>query len=41
MTCKMIEQLCGDMTLSRKRVEDYESVISAYLSLNKASSLCH
>jgi len=35
-----IEWLCGDSTPLQKKVEDYGSAISAYLSLKKAASLC-
>jgi len=40
MTYKSIELLCSDSTPLRKRWEDYRSVISAYLALKKAASLC-
>jgi len=40
MIYKGIERLCGDPTPLRKKVEDYGSVLYAYLSLKKATSLC-
>ena len=40
MIYKGIEQLCGDPTRLRKKVEDYRGVASTYLSLKKVSSLC-
>ena len=40
MIYKGIEQLCRDPTSLRKKVEDYKSAISAYLSLKKVTSLC-
>ena len=36
---KGIERLCGDSIPLRKKVEDYESAVSAYLSLKKVASL--
>jgi len=41
MIYKGIERLCGDLTPLRKKVEDYRSVVSAFLSLKKAASSCH
>jgi len=42
MIYKGIERLYADSTPLRKKVEDYGSVVSAYLSLKKATSLyCH
>jgi len=35
---KGIERLCGDLTLLRKKVEDYRSAISAHLALKKDAS---
>jgi len=32
---------CGDSNPLRKKVEDYGSAISAFLSLKKVASLCH
>ena len=40
MIYKGIERLCSDLSLLRNRVEDYGSVVSAYLSLKKPASLC-
>ena len=39
MIYKGIEQLCGDLTPLWKRVEDYRSAVSAYLSLKKVAAL--
>ena len=36
-----MERLCGDPTPLQNKVEDYGSVVSAYLSLKKAASVCH
>jgi len=41
MIYKGIERLCGDSTLLQKKVEDYGSAVTAYLSLKKATSLCY
>ena len=41
MIYKGIQRLCGDPTPLGKKVEDYKSTVSAYLSLKKAASLCH
>ena len=35
MVYKGIERLCGDPNPSRKKVEDYGSALSAFLSLKK------
>jgi len=40
MIYKGIEPICGDLTPLRKKVEDYRSAISTYLSLKKDASLC-
>lgn len=40
MIYKGIERLCGDPTPLKKKVEDYGSAMSAYLSLKKAASSC-
>jgi len=40
MIYKGIEQVYGDPNPLQKKVEDYRSVVSAYLSLKKAASLC-
>ena len=40
MIYKGIERLCGDPTPLKKRVEDYGSAVSAFLSLKKATSSC-
>lgn len=40
MIYKEIEWLCGDPTPLRKKVEDYGSAASAFLSLKKAASSC-
>ena len=40
MIYKGIERLCGDPTPLKKRVEDYGSAVSAFLSLKKAASSC-
>jgi len=40
MIYKGIERLCGDLTPLWKKVEAYRRVVSAYLSLKKATSLC-
>ena len=40
MIYKGIERLCGDSTPLKKKVEDYGSAVTAYLSLKKAASLC-
>ena len=40
MIYKGIERLCGDPTPLQKKVKDYRSTVSAYLSLKKATSLC-
>jgi len=41
MIYRRMERLCGDMTPLWKKLEDYGSAVSAYLSLKKAASLCH
>jgi len=38
---KGIERICDDPTPLWKKMEDYRSAVSAYLSLKKAASLCH
>jgi len=38
MICKGIKRLCADPTPQREGVEDYESMVSTYLSLEKAAS---
>jgi len=38
---KGIEQLCEDLNPLRKKVKDYGSVVSAFLSLKKTASMCH
>jgi len=40
MIYKGIERLCGDPNSLRKKVEDYGSAVSAFLSLKKAASTC-
>jgi len=40
MIYKGTERLCGDPNPLQKKVKDYRSAASAYLSLNKAVSLC-
>jgi len=40
MMYKGIERLCEDPTPLRKKVEDYRSVVSAFLSLKKVTSSC-
>jgi len=37
MIYKGIERICGDPTPLRKKLEDYESAVSAFLSLKKAA----
>ena len=41
MIYKGINLLCSDPTPLRKRVDDYKTVVSAYLSLKKIAPLCH
>jgi len=36
----VIERLCGDLNLLRKKVADYESIAYAFLSLKKPASMC-
>jgi len=40
MIYKGIKRLCGDPTPLRKKVEDYGSAVSTYLSLKKVASSC-
>jgi len=40
MIHKGIVRLCGHLTPFQKKEEDYRSVVSTYLSLKKAASLC-
>jgi len=41
MIYKGIERLYGDLNPLMKKVEDYRSAISPFLSLKKAASMCH
>ena len=41
MIYKGINLLCSDPTPLRKRVDDYKTAVSAYLSLKKIAPLCH
>jgi len=40
MIYKGIERLCGDPNPMQKRLDDYGSPVSAYVSLKKVVSLC-
>ena len=40
MIYRGIDRIYGDSNPLRKKVEDYGSVVFAYLSLRKAASLC-
>ena len=40
MIYKGIKQLCGDSTPLLKKMEDYGTVVSSYLTLKKCASLC-
>ena len=41
MIYKGIEWLCWDPNPLREKVQDYGSVVLAFLSLNKVASMCH